>query len=81
MDGVVEAASAQKSFIAFLFITVTDFLCFLYLDQFKSVGTRRNLCTVDFVFESAFEFRGSSTAIGCCEAVFVSRVFDEDLFE
>ena len=41
-DGVVEAASAQKSFIALLFIAVTEFLCFLYLDQSKSVGTRRN---------------------------------------
>ena len=46
MDGVVEAASAQKSFIALLFIAVTEFLCFLYLDQFKSVGTRRNFLYV-----------------------------------
>ena len=38
----VEAVSAQKSFIALLSIAVTEFLCFLYLDQFKSVGTRRN---------------------------------------
>ena len=45
MDGVVEAASAQKSFIALLFIAVTEFLCFLYLDQFKSVGTQRNCNT------------------------------------
>ena len=42
VDGVVEAVSSQKSFIALLFIAVTEFLCFLYLDQFKSVGTRRN---------------------------------------
>ena len=42
VDGVVEAASAQKSFIALLFIAVTEFLCFLYLEQFKSVATRRN---------------------------------------
>ena len=46
MDGVVEAASAQKSFIALLFIAVTEFLCFLYLDQFKSVGTRRKFLYV-----------------------------------
>ena len=42
VDGAVEATSEQKSFIALLFIAVTEFRCFLYLDQFKSVGTRRN---------------------------------------
>lgn len=42
MDGVVEVKSVQKSFIALVFLAVTQFLCILYLDQLKSVGTRRN---------------------------------------